>query len=115
MNCELEAWILCSENTQGHQQWRTDDRLRWQGRNFSERTIPRSIKQIKKKARCARNWQRLEVAVRKAMRKASLLRVIAKQIVDNDIFAEEILNQLQLDVQEMPQCPNSAREGKINS
>lgn len=59
--------------------------------------------------------KRFEVTVRKAMRKASLVRIFAKQIVHNDIFAEDILNQLQVDVQEMPQCQNWARESKINS
>lgn len=37
------------------------------------------------------------------MRTASLVRVIAEHMVDNDISEEEILNQLSVDVQEMSQ------------
>lgn len=55
----------------------------------------------------------LEIGIRKAMRKASLVRVIVEHMVDDDISEEEILNQLPADVREMTLAEMELVEAKI--
>lgn len=55
----------------------------------------------------------LVLGVRKAMRKAILMRIRAVHIVNNDIFEEEILNQLSIDVREMSQAQIELVKTKI--
>lgn len=56
----------------------------------------------------------LELDVRKLMIKASLVKVIAEHMVNNDIFEDEILNQLLVDVQEMSQAQFELEKAKID-
>ena len=45
--------------------------------------------------------QRLELETKKSHRKATLVRIVAEHMVDNDIFHQEILDQLPVDAREM--------------
>lgn len=57
----------------------------------------------------------LEPDARKAMRKVILVRLIAEDMIDNEIFEEEILNQLPVDVQEISQAQIEPEKDKLTA
>lgn len=57
--------------------------------------------------------QNLQLEVRKSTRKASIVRVIAEHLVDNDVFEEETLSQLQVDIQDLTPNQLELEKAKI--